>query len=42
MYIQLQQEFCVMITALEGCISKTVGQKRKLPVKVWIPSLIAA
>jgi hypothetical protein len=31
-----------MLTALEGCISKIVGQKRKLPVRVRIPSLIAA
>ena len=32
----------MILTALEGCISKTVGQKRKLPVRMWIPSLIAA
>jgi len=42
MSIQLQHAFCFMLTAFEGCISKTVGQKRKLPVRVWIPSLIAA
>lgn len=38
----MQHAFDVIITALEGCVSKTVGQKRKLPVRVWIPSLIAA
>jgi len=32
----------VTLTALEGCISKTAGQKRKLPIRVWIPPLIAA
>jgi hypothetical protein len=31
-----------MLIALKGRISKTVGQKGKLPVRVWIPSLIAA
>jgi hypothetical protein len=32
----------VILTALEGCIGKTVGQKGKLTVRVWIPLLIAA
>ena len=38
----MQHAFYVILTALEGCVSKTAGQKRKLPVRVWTPSLIAA
>jgi hypothetical protein len=32
----------MILTALEGCVSKTAGQKRKLHVRVRIPTLIAS